>query len=138
MGSLFRDQEGLTVLDAVISLCLIGILICIVFPKFQQVAKEARETAVKAELVNIRRAVALFRILNERNPESLNELIQKDVLFPARIGPNPYSGSFFKQKYLMANAVDAKGNKLDAFGNPFLYDSESGKVRPTTEGYENW
>jgi len=64
--------------------------------------------------------------------------MQKDVMLPASIGPDAYSDSFFKQKYLMANAVDAKGNILDAFGNPFTYDSVSGKVRATTEGYASW
>ena len=68
MGSSFRDQEGLTVLDALITLCLIGILIGVVVPKFQQVAKEAQETAVKAELANIRRGITLFKILNDRTP----------------------------------------------------------------------
>lgn len=138
MKNSFQDQKGFTVLDALITLCLIGILIGVLIPKFQRVAREAQETAVKAELANIRTGIALFKIIKERNPRSLNELIEKDMMLPARIGTDVYSESIFKHKYLMANAVDAKGNILDAFGNPFLYDSVSGKVRATTEGYENW
>ena len=138
MGSLFRDQEGLTVLDALITLCFIGILIGVVVPKFQQVAKEAQETAVKAELANIRRGIILFKILNDRNPRNLHELMQKDVMLPARIGPDPYSDSFFKRKYLMTNSIDAQGNLVDAFGNFFYYDPVRGEGKSSTKGCETW
>jgi competence protein ComGC len=138
MRSSLRDQRGFTVLDALIALCLIGILIGILIPKFQRVAREAQETAIRAELANIRTGIRLFRIVNDRNPRSLHELIEKDVMLPARIGTDLYSESIFKQKYLMANAVDAKGNILDAFGNTFQYDSVSGRVRTATKGYEEW
>ena len=127
----WRDK-GLTILDAVITLCLIGLLIGVVIPKLEQAAQAARETAVKAELANIRKGITLFKILNERNPQSLNELMEKDVMLRVR------GDTFFKQKYLLANAVDAKGNIIDAFGNPFAYDPASGRVRATTKGYESW
>ena len=132
MGSLFRDRKGLTAFEALIALCLIGLLFGVLVSRLQQVAKEAQETAVRAELTNIRKGITLFKILNERNPQSLNELLEKDALLPV------LDDSLFSQKYLMANAVDAKGNILDAFGNPFTYDFVSGKVRTTTEGYERW
>jgi hypothetical protein len=59
-------------------------------------------------------------------------------VLPGRIGPGPYSDSFFDEHYLLKNAVDEAGNKLDAFGNPFLYDRERGSVRATTQNYETW
>lgn len=133
-----RKQQGLTIVDALITLCLIGIMIGVVIPKYQRLAKEARESAVKAELCNIRTSINLFRILNKRNPMSLNELIEKKVMLPGRIGGDDYSKSFYDQKYLLAHSVDDKGHVLDAFGNPFLYDPVRGEVRATTRGYENW
>lgn len=132
MGSLLWDRKGLTALEALIALCLIGLLIGVLVSKSQQVTKEAQETAVRAELANIRKGITLFKIINERNPQSLNELMEKDVLLP--VG----SDSLFNQKYLTANAIDTKGNILDAFGNPFIYDFVSGKVRTATAGYERW
>ena len=138
MRKAFRNPKGMTVIEAVIALCVIGALIGVVILKYQRVAKEARETAVKAELVNIRTSIQLFKMLNGRNPESLNEMIEKNVMLPARIGADIYTGSFFKQKYLMANAVDAKGNLLDAFGNPFTYDPNGGEVKSSTKGCDIW
>jgi competence protein ComGC len=133
-----RRQLGLTIVDALITLCLIGIMIGIVIPKYQRLARAAQEVAVKAELRNIRASINLFRIMNKRNPASLSELIEKKVMLPGRIGGDEYSKSFYDQKYLLAHSVDEKGNFLDAFGNPFLYDPVRGEVRTTTRVYENW
>ena len=133
----FRDAKGLTIVDAVITLCAIGILVGFVIPKYQRVAHEAQEAALKTELSNIRTSIRLFKMLNGRNPASLREMIEMKVMFPARIGSG-YSGSFFKQSYLMKNAVDEEGNKVDAYGNPFLYNPQRGEVRASTKGYENW
>ncbi len=133
-----RCQKGLTILDTVITLCLIGILIGVVIPKYQKVTLAAQEAALKAELANIRTGIKLFQIIHGRNPASLREMIEKKTLLPARIGSAPSSWSFFDDRYLLKNALDAEGLKLDAFGNPFFYDPVKGEVRSTTEGYENW
>ena len=77
-------------------------------------------------------------MLNGRKPASLQEMMEKKVMLPGRIGRGPYSDSFFDEHYLLKNAVDERGNKLDAFGNPFFYDRDLGSVRTTTQGYETW
>ena len=138
MGTWFKDAKGLTILDTVITLCLIGGLTGIVIPKYRHVARAAQESALKAELSNIRTSIRLFKMLNNRNPDSLRELMEKKVMLPGRIGGDPYSSSFFEQTYLLKNAVDAEGNKVDAFGNIFAYDRTKGEVRTTTKGFENW
>ena len=139
MRSWFKDAKGFTIVDALISLCLIGILVGVFIPHYLRLAHEARETALKMELANIRTSIRLFRMLNERNPQSLRELIENDVLFPARIGKDPYTGPiFFNEKYLVAQAQDAQGHLVDAFGNLFAYDPVHGQVRASTKGYERW
>ncbi len=138
MGFRLRCQKGLTILDTIITLCLIGILIGVVIPKYQRVAHEAQEAALKTSLSNIRTSIRLFHMLNGRNPRSLRELIEKDIMMPARTGAEAYTGSIFKQKYLMQQAIDAQGNILDSFGTPFSYNEIQGEVRSTTKGYETW
>jgi type II secretory pathway pseudopilin PulG len=133
-----RGQKGLTIIDTLIALCVIGILIGVVIQKYQRVSREAQKVALKAELANIRTSITLFKMLNRRNPDNLKEMMEKKVLLPGRTGSSPYEASFFEKSYLMKNAVDANGNKLDAFGNPFSYDSHRGEVRSSTQGYENW
>ncbi len=138
MATCFKDDRGLTILDSIVTLCLIGILIGVVIPKYRHVAQVARETALKTELTNIRTSIKLFKMLNSRNPDSLGEMMEKKVMLPARIGGTPYDNSFFKQAYLLKNAVDGAGNKVDSFGNVFIYDKATGEVRSTTKGFEGW
>lgn len=134
-----RDAKGLTIIDALISLFLIGILVGVVIPHYLRLAHDARETALKMELSNIRRSIGLFRMLNERNPVSLNELIEKKVMLPSRMGPDPFAGPIFlDENYLVAQAQDARGHLVDAFGNSFAYDPVRGKVKASTKGYERW
>jgi type II secretory pathway pseudopilin PulG len=135
----FKDVKGLTIIDAVITLSLIGILIGVVIPQFQRVAHEAQEAALKMGLANIRSSIRLYRVLNDRNPKSLNELIENDVLLPVRRGTDPSLGPIFlDEKYLIRQAQDAEGCLVDAFGNRYAYDSVRGEVKASTKGYERW
>lgn len=131
-------EKGLTVLEAVVSLCVIGALVLVVVPRYQRVTREARESALKAELTNLRFTIRLFRQLNGRYPASLREMMEKKILQPARTGADGYGGSVFDDRYLLPNAVDGEGNVIDVFGNPYRYDADRGSVRPTTAGYESW
>jgi type II secretory pathway pseudopilin PulG len=133
------SAKGLTILETLITLCIIGVLTGVVIVKYRQVTQAAKETALKAGLVNIRMSVTLFKMLNNRNPDSLKEMVEKKVMLPARIGPDKYTDPIFlKESYLMEYATDKEGNIIDAFDNPFTYDAAKGEVRTTTKGYEAW
>jgi len=133
-----RAAAGFTALDALITLSLIAVLFGVVVPRYQRVAQEARETAIQAELANIRTSIRLFRMIQGMNPHDLRELMEREVLLPARVGRARGEEALFKKTYLMPHAVDDRGNVLDAFGNPFSYDRENGTVRSGTAGYEDW
>ncbi len=132
------NQKGLTIVESVITLCLIGIMIGVVIPRYQRVAREAQETALMAELVNIRTSIKLFKIINNRNPGSIKEMMEKDMILPGRTGKDGMTGSVFKDKYLMHYEVDEQGEIIDSFGNRFDYDPLRGEVKATTKGYEDW
>lgn len=138
MASRIRCRKGMTTFEAIFTLCLIGILIGVVVQKYQRVMLAAQESALKTGLANIRMSIKLFRLLNNRNPNDLKELVKKEVILPGKVGKDRYTASLFKQKYLTEQATDAKGNIVDAFGNLFSYDAGRGEVKPTTKGYENW
>ena len=139
MRTCFKDDQGLTIFDAILVLSIVGILIGVVVPKYQNAVHEAREAALKMGLSNIRTSIRLFRVLNERNPDSLKELVENDVLLPARSGREVSSGTLFlNEKYLIRQSQDAEGHLVDAFGNRYGYDPVHGEVRASTKGYELW
>jgi type II secretory pathway pseudopilin PulG len=135
---LLSDRAGITVADALISLCIIGILAGIFIAKLERVTREARDTALRSELSNLRTSIMLFKLMNGRYPANLLELREKKVLLPARVGADRYTWSVIDERYLMAHAVDNRGNVLDPFGYPFAYDPRTGNVKATTSGYETW
>ncbi len=135
-GERGRGPKGLTVLDAVITLCLIGVLIGVVIPRYERIAQAAREAALRTGLTNIRTSIKLFQILNKRNPASLRELLETKVLLP--VHEYPAGAEFLNQYYLMHLALDERGNPVDPFGDPFVYDPVRGEVRSATKGYETW
>lgn len=128
----------MTIIEALVALCVIGVLIGVVISRYQRVAREAKNTAVKAELSNMRSSITLFKLLNNRNPASLSELMEKNVMWPARTGSDPAGGPLLKRKYLMSIAGDGKGSAVDAFGNSFCYDPVRGEVKSSTKGCDVW
>lgn len=125
-------DKGLGIIDTLIVLVLISIMIGVVIPRYLGIAEEARETALQSGLLNIRMAIRVYRMVNERYPEDLKALVNKRFILTVR------EDTIFTQEYLRTLAVDEEGYPLDPFGNRYRYDPMSGYVASATEGYENW
>ena len=127
-----KEEKGLGIIDTLIVLVIISILMGVVIPKYQGIAHEARETALKSGLLNIRMAVRVYKMVNNRYPDDLLQLVNKRYLIEVR------KDTIFTQEYLRSLAVDGEGYPLDPYDNRYRYDPVSGYVASTTEGYENW
>ena len=127
-----KEEQGLGIFDTLIVLVLISIFIVVLIPKYQHIAQEAQETALRMGLYNIRMAVGVYQIVNHRNPDDLRDLINKKFVIPIR------EDTLFTQEYLRLLAVDPEGHPLDPFGNRYRYDRVSGHAASTTKGYETW
>ena len=127
-----KGEQGFGIIDTLITLVLISIFIVVLIPKYQRTAQVARETALKMGLQNIRMAVGVYRMVNHRYPDDLQDLVNKRYVLPVR------EDTIFTQEYLRSAAVDRDGKLLDPFGNPYRYDRAGGHVAATTRGYESW
>ncbi len=128
----WRDVYGRKGFDALVTGILIAGCSVVMMVYFEHGIREARETALKMGLSNIRMSVKLFHALNQRNPEHLTDLLTKRFLLPA------IEGTFFNAQYLQAQALDAQGYPIDPFGHRYQYVPEVGLVSSTTKGYEQW
>jgi hypothetical protein len=86
-----------------------------------------REEALMYELLSLRYAVTIFNFTNGRNPENLQELLEKGFV--------DFKGN--PKKYIPQNIAARKG-LVDPFGNPYSYDKEGGWIRTSTEEYNWW
>lgn len=125
------NQKGFTTLETLLVSIIIGALIGIAIPFYQQLALEAKEVTLRAGLVNIRSGVELYNALQQHYPADLKNLIREKYLLPV-------NNRIISGNYLVAQSVDEAGNLLDPFGNRYRYDPATGDVASGTEGYESW
>lgn len=124
--------EGKTILDALLVCILVSIMIGVSFHYYYRAIQEAREVALKAELVNIRKTIQLYHFVERQYPPDLEVLVRKRLMLPAR------EDTFFKEGYLSGVTTDPEGHPLDSFGNQYRYDPRNGRASSGTPGYETW
>lgn len=124
-------QKGASIVETLIVIIVISVLIVIVMTKYEDIAWEAKQTALKTELVNVRQAIMLFKMTKGKYPESLKELIAGQMIMP-------YKDTLIRAKYLELYSLDKDKNLLDPFDLPYAYDPQTGKVWSTKKGFESW
>jgi len=132
-GCYINGQQGRTLLESLLVLIMVAFFLLIAVEKFWTSAYMAREAALNIELANIRRAVNLYIITKGKLPESLKQLVKEQIVIPKH-------DVLVRMEwpYIQNMSLDNEGYPLDPFGNRFVYDAKSGKVKSGTKGYEMW
>ncbi|MCM8778840.1 MAG: type II secretion system protein GspG [Candidatus Omnitrophica bacterium] len=129
--SIFTFQ-GIKNLEFFITLGVIFFLIFIFLIYLNLAMTKTKEILLLAELRNIRIALNLYKGLEGEYPDSLKELIDKEIYWTQAIH------EVYKKKYLEHQRVDEEGFPIDPWHRRFIYDPETGKIFSQTKGYENW
>lgn len=125
-------QNGLTVFDTLLVCILVAGLTGVFMTTYGRMIQEARETALKMDLVNIRLSIQLYRVLTGRYPGDLKELLSTRFLVPTK------EGTIFSDQYLKTQTLDPSGYPIDPFGERYLYSPAKGNLSSGTAGYEYW
>ena len=104
----------------------------VLIPKYERMAQEAREVALQISLGNIRKAVQVYVLTQQRIPADIRDLLRERFVFPIK------EGTVFTDQYLKTSALDEEGYPIDPFGNRYGYEPSPGRVYSTTRGYEKW
>jgi len=105
----------------------------IAIERFWSSAYLAQEAALQIELSNIRRAVSFYLMTKGKLPESLRQMTQEKVIVPKQ---DVYV--VMEWQYIQDMTIDKEGNILDPFGNRYIYDPKTGRVKTETKGYDAW
>ena len=89
--------------------------------------KVQKSDMLMQELGMLRSGVTLYKTVNHRNAESLEELASSE-----------YEVGEAKRPYIEQLPVAEDGRILDPFGNPYAYDRNTGWVSSITKGFERW
>ena len=112
---------------ALILVAVVTIVLMVASLRFER--HMANQRLLYYQLLAVRTSVNLFKALNKKNPDTLEELVSAEYAF---------EGEDMQRRYLETLPTNQKGIMVDPFGNPYNYDRASGWVKSSTSGYEYW
>ncbi len=104
-------KRGFSAWEEVIVLAVIAIMVSVIYQRYKIIRREALKTQVRIEVSNLRLAIELYKVKNDKFPKDLYELYKKGYLY--------YKG--FKTD-------KNKRELLDRLGNAYIYDRKTGNV----------
>lgn len=143
MRKLLKTESGFTLIELVIIIVVLGILAAVAIPKYQDITSEAKESACRGTLANIRSGISIYYANTAVKTGTasfpvIDSLIANGVVMLHGIPKNPYQAS--------ANAPDsicvttgAKGTTVGTRGG-WVYKASTGELWPNTTGTgeNNW
>lgn len=80
-----KKQKGFTLIELLVVMLILGVLAALIVPKILGRGDDARITAAKVDIANIKNALKLYYLDNQRYPttaQGLNSLVNKPILQP--------------------------------------------------------
>lgn len=107
------------------SIIVVAIVIAFVITTFSisNARKNENEQSLIHELSQLRNTVLIYQKTFHKNPTSLQQALNEKYAFPI---PKWEFGR------------NEAGDPVDAFGNLFVYDSQTGQIHTSTESYLDW
>ena len=85
--SAFRDQKGFSLLELMIAMFILIILISVAVPVYQRTVQHARETVLKENLWQMRRAIDQYSSDKGKPPQTLEDLVTAKYLREVPLDP---------------------------------------------------
>jgi len=82
-----KMESGFSLLELMIAMFIIIILLSVALPTYQRTVQQARETVLKENLFQIRRAIDQYAADKGKLPQSLNDLITGEYLREKPVDP---------------------------------------------------
>ena len=127
-----NGKKGFTLLELMIVVSIVGILVSLAIPQFQQSAMKAKETALKQNLFTLR--AVLDQLYADRGdyPETLESLVEEKYLRSIPMDPLTKSSTSWTEIY---------EEQEDGDDSPAgVYDIKSGSDAVAQDGtpYKDW
>lgn len=110
-------------------LLLIAVVGVLVISNVYYQSKSGKQRTLFYQLQILRSSINLYKLVNLRNPESLDALAVEIYKFP---------GEGLTRRYIENAPIDKNGNVVDPFGKQYYYNKGTGWIRSASSGYEFW
>lgn len=126
------SKKGYTLLELLVVVAIVGILVSLAIPNFQQSALKAKETALKQNLFTMRSLLDQYYADRGDYPESLETLVEAKYLRAIPIDPLTKSSETWTEIY----EEQEEGDDSPAG----IYDIKSGSEDIARDGtsYKDW
>ncbi|MEX0829069.1 MAG: prepilin-type N-terminal cleavage/methylation domain-containing protein [Nitrospirales bacterium] len=125
-------KKGYTLLELMIVVAIVGILVTLAIPNFQQSAIKARETALKQNLFTMRSVLDQYYADRGDYPDSLESLVEAKYLRSIPVDP------FTKSSTTWTEIYEEQEDGDDSSAG--VYDIKSGSEDVAVDGtsYKDW
>ncbi|MFH0799883.1 MAG: type II secretion system protein GspG [Pseudomonadota bacterium] len=113
--------------ETVIVALVVGLSLVLGIGLYSGRARIQKSNLLIQELAMLRSSVTVYKMLNGKNPESLEELAASTYKVDSM--PRPYIDRLPRSQ---------NGGVVDPFGNPYRYDIKSGWVCSGTPEFARW
>jgi len=127
-----NGKKGYTLLELMIVVAIVGILVSLAIPNFQQSAMKAKETALKQNLFTMRAVLDQYYADRGDYPDSLEALVEAKYLRAIPMDPLTKSSTTWTEIYEEQEEGDDSP--------PGVYDIKSGSDDVAGDGtpYKDW
>ena len=125
-----RVEGGFSLLELMIAMFILVILLSVALPTYQRSVQHAKETVLKENLWQMRKAIDQYASDKGKYPQSLNDLVEGKYLREMPVDPmlekaewkevmgedpmDPDAGEVLKDVKSAAEGVDSNGNAYDS------------------------
>jgi len=120
-----KKQKGFSLLELMIAMFILIILVSVAVPTYQRVVKQARETVLKENLWQMKRAIDQYATDKGKLPQSIDDLVSERYLQEVPVDPITEKAEW--------NSVMGE-DKLSPDGGQGLVDVKSLAEGTDTEG----
>ena len=126
-----NKQNGFTLLELMIAMFILIILLSVALPTYQRSVQQARETVLKENLFQMRRAIDQYAADKGKLPQSLDDLVTEEYLREKPVDPiiekaewkeiqgddtnSPDGGQGLKDVKSTAEGEDSDGKKYEDY-----------------------
>ena len=129
--SALRSSKGFSLLELMIAMFILVILLSVALPTYQRSVMHAKETVLKENLWQMRKAIDQYASDKGKYPQTLNDLVEGKYLREMPVDPieektewkevmgedplKPDGGEVLKDVKSMSEGADSSGNRYDEY-----------------------
>lgn len=124
------NRKGFSPYETVIVICLIAVFITIFYRYYNLLETRSLYTTAKIDMQTIKLNIDLYRAYNSKYPDNLSVLMSKKYLLQRKTAIQTDAvRELSPDNLILARSTFENGRLIDSFGNPYVYDNKTGKIK---------